>query len=325
MNAMIPWESALGELFTSPIELLAFLDIPEDAIAWEKGSPFPLRVPMRFAQKMKKGDPNDPLLRQVLTMSIESQQTYLYSNDPLNEANYNPVPGLLHKYPSRVLITLSPSCAVHCRYCFRRHFPYDQNHLGKNGWEAILNYLNNHPDIIEVILSGGDPLMAKDATIQLFLEKLSHIQHIQLLRIHTRFPVVIPERINANFVSMLSAFRFTTTMVYHINHPSELCDDIRSGVGLLKKQNISVLNQGVLLKGINDSFECLKTLSLALFKTGILPYYMHLPDKVQGTAHFNVSDLEAKQLHTELLRALPGYLVPRFVREIAGESSKIPL
>jgi len=335
MNAIIPqvllnqqpprWQQALSELFTCAAELLTFLEIPSEALPWLNCDKFPLRVPKSYALRMKKGDPNDPLLRQVLSIDLESQKNFKYSYDPLDEKKYNPLPGLLHKYPSRVLLTFAPSCAVHCRYCFRRHFPYSENNLGKKGWSPILEYLANKPEIIEVILSGGDPLMASNDTLAIFLKQLSAIQHIKFLRFHTRLPVVIPERIDDDFVKIVSTFRFTTTLVYHINHPAEITEEITEGVRLLQKHGITVLNQSVLLKGINDSLECLKTLSITLFKAGILPYYIHLLDPVQGTAHFEVATQQAKQLQHALRAALPGYLVPRFVREIAGEQSKVPL
>lgn len=319
------WQHALHDLFTNPLALLTFLELDPNTLPWAIDPNFPLRVPRRFAQQMKKGDPYDPLLWQVLSTQLESRSDIQYKTDPLQENRFNPLPGLLHKYTSRVLITFTPTCAVHCRYCFRRHFPYDQNHLGRQGWAPLLEYIARDPAIIEVILSGGDPLFANDDTIRQFLEALAPIAHVKLLRFHTRLPVMIPERIHNDFVALLADTRFTTTMVYHINHPNEIQPDIIAGVQRLRTRGITVLNQSVLLNNINNSVECLSTLSLALYHAGILPYYLHLLDPVHGTQHFDVSYTEAKHLENALRQRLPGFLVPRFVREIAGEQSKIPL
>lgn len=321
------WQEALKTLITDPLSLLNYLEITPNDVPWQFDKAFPMRVPLSFAQRMKKGDPNDPLLRQVLSVSSENQKDPKFSPDPLQEQDkrYNPVPGLLHKYDSRVLLTFSPSCAVNCRYCFRRHFPYENNNPGRKHWNEALNYIASQPNIIEVILSGGEPLMASDENIAFFLESLSKISHVKLLRFHTRFPIVIPERINTEFAKMLSSFRFTTTLVYHTNHPNEIIPAIAEGVMILRAHNITVLNQCVLLKNVNDSVECLKNLSLALYTAGIVPYYVHLLDPVEGTAHFDIPVSDAKALQNSLRSELPGYLVPTFVREIPGERSKIPL
>ncbi|MFI4937688.1 MAG: KamA family radical SAM protein, partial [Candidatus Berkiellales bacterium] len=269
---MSNWQQALSEMITSPEELLSLLEISPDEIAWQWDKKFPVRVSRSFVARMKVKDPNDPLLRQVLSLQTESRTSSKYSQDPLQEKSFNPVPGLLHKYPSRVLLTFSSSCGIHCRYCFRRHFPYAENNPGRQGWRDSLNYIQDHPEIIEVILSGGDPLMAQDKNIAEFLQALSAIEHIQLLRIHSRLPVVIPERINSDFIKIFNKVRFHTTIIYHINHPAEIIAEIALGVSALKQNNITVLNQSVLLKEVNDNIECLKTLSLDLFKAGILPY-----------------------------------------------------
>lgn len=317
------WQQALRQMITDPLVLLAELGLSEQDIPWQWDKQFPLRVTQSFVQRMQKGNPHDPLLRQVLCTSNESYSSNAYSTDPLQESAFNPVPGVLHKYPSRVLITLTSSCAIHCRYCFRRHFPYKKNNPGRQ-WDAIFAYLENHPNIMEVILSGGDPLMATDETLALFLEKLSAIRHIELLRFHTRLPVVIPERINTTLLSALQS-RLPTTMVYHINHPAEITTQIATGVSMLKKQGIHVLNQSVLLQGVNNQVECLKNLSLVLFKAGILPYYIHLLDRVAGSEHFAISLREARNLQQALRNALPGYLVPKFVKELPNTLCKTPL
>ena len=319
------WQQRLQALITDPQTLLSLVEVSPTLLPWQLDKQFPLRVTPSFVARMKKGDPADPLLLQVLPVKTENQSVVGFSCDPLQEKQANPIPGLLHKYPSRALITLTPNCAIHCRYCFRRHFPYEQNTPGRKGWELIWDYLGQHSEIMEVILSGGDPLLATDDYIAQFLEGLANFSHIQLLRFHTRLPILIPERIYPDFLKRLPLQRFHTTFVYHINHSAELIPAISEGVQLLKTYGITVLNQSVLLKGINDNLACLKQLSLNLFKAGILPYYLHLPDAVKGTHHFAVSLTIAKQLAQALREALPGYLVPRFVQEIPHTLAKTPL
>lgn len=326
LSQLSSWQLALKTLITDPIELLKQLDLSPQEIPWIGDKHFPLRVTPSFVARMRKQDPNDPLLRQVLTAPrIEGSQSYNYSDDPLEEATYNPVPGVLHKYPSRVLLTLTRSCAIHCRYCFRQHFPYHQNTPGRQGWPAIFRYIREHPEIIEVILSGGDPLMLPDPMLQLFCTQLATIPHVRLLRIHSRLPVVLPERICPAFLSLFQELPFQAILVYHTNHPAEIIPALSEGVAHLRAYGIFVLNQTVLLKAVNDSLECLKALSVALFKAGILPYYLHLLDPVKGAEAFQIPLSHAKQLQEGLREALPGYLVPRFVKEIPHTLYKQPL
>lgn len=319
------WQTALKNLITSPEKLLARLNIAPELVpyAWDKQ--FPLRVTESYVARMKAGDPNDPLLRQVLSTKEESQLSSFSVPDPLEEKRFNPLPGLLHKFDNRVLLTFTSSCAIHCRYCFRRQFPYRENNPGKQGWPAILDYINQRKNIIEVILSGGDPLMASDDYLDEFLGLLSAIPHVKLLRFHTRLPVVLPERITATFISKMTQHRFTTSMIYHINHPNEITLEIAKGVQQLRAAGITVLNQAVLLKDVNDSEEVLHTLSLALYQAGILPYYMNLLDAVSGSDHFFVPRDTAKTLQNGLRKTLPGYLVPKFVQEIPHRPHKTPL
>ncbi len=331
MKAIIPqptllqqsqtWQQALSEMITCPKTLLSMLNLSPDDIPWQWDQHFPLRVSKSFVARMKKGDPHDPLLMQVLSLKIESQLDKDFSGDPLAESHYNPVPGLLHKYPSKVLFTFTSSCAIHCRYCFRRDFPYQSNNIGRK-WDAALRYIANQPQVMEVILSGGDPLMANDETIKQFITQLDAISHVKILRIHTRLPVVIPQRITQSLIKTLADSRFHVVMVYHINHPQEITQEITDGVSRLKQHQITVLNQCVLLKGINDDTVCLKNLSFDLFKAGILPYYVNLLDPVQGSKHFFVENEIAKQLQQNLRASLPGYLVPKFVQEIPHRLSK---
>jgi EF-P beta-lysylation protein EpmB len=312
-------------MVTSPLDLLSMVNLSPEDIPWQWYKVFPLRETKIFISRMKKSDPQDPLLKQVLSIKIESQLNSNFSEDPLEETKYNPIPGLLHKFPSRVLLTFTSSCAIHCRYCFRRHFPYQSNNVGRKGWTQVLDYIASHPEIVEVILSGGDPLMAQDDVINEFLQKLSHIPHVQLLRIHTRLPVVVPQRITQHLLRILHDVPLQIVMVYHINHPNEIIPAITQGVNKLKQHGITVLNQSVLLAGVNDSTECLKTLSLDLFKAGIMPYYVNLLDAVQGASHFFVSKKKAKELQQSLRENLPGYLVPKFVQEIPHRLSKTPI
>ncbi len=331
MKAIIPqptllqqsqtWQQALGEMITCPETLLSLLDLLPCDIPWQWDKQFPLRVTRSFVARMKKGDPLDPLLRQVLSTTIESQLDDNFTQDPLAESHYNPVPGLLHKYPSKVLLTFTTSCAIHCRYCFRRHFPYQHNNTGRN-WEEQLNYIKQHPGILEVILSGGDPLMAQDETLKQFLAQLDKVSHVKIVRIHTRLPVVLPQRITSLLIKALAESRFSAVMVYHINHPNEITDEIKQGVKRLKQHDITVLNQAVLLNGVNDNLDCLKKLSFDLFHAGILPYYVNLLDPVKGAKHFFVDNKTAKKLQQDLRASLPGYLVPKFVQEIPHKLSK---
>ena len=247
-----------------------------------------------------------------------------YVADPLEEHQAE-LPGLLHKYKSRVLIMFKTGCAVNCRYCFRRHFPYEDNAVNKQQLKQHLDYIANHPEINEVILSGGDPLMAKDSHLQWFINELEAINHVTRLRIHSRLPVVIPSRITPELCELLKQTRLNTVMVYHINHSREISARLRQVTAELKQSGVTVLNQAVLLKGVNDNLEQQVALHEVSFDAGILPYYLHVFDKVQGAAHFDLGDEKVKVLYQDMLKALPGFLVPKLVREIGGEASKTPI
>lgn len=320
------WLNDLANAISDPFQLLKILKI--DPAPWENGLTarklFALRVPLSFVDRMEIGNPYDPLLRQVLPLEQEFEVHDGYSLDPLEEQD-NAIPGLLHKYKNRVLMIVKGGCAVNCRYCFRRHFPYDENKGGKRHWQTALDYIATHPEVNEVILSGGDPLMAKDHELQWLINAIEQIPHIKRLRIHSRLPVVIPARITAELCQMLDNSRLQTIMVTHINHANEINDELTSAMAKLQQANVTLLNQGVLLRGINDSVGALTLLSEALFSAGILPYYLHVLDKVQGAAHFMVSDQEARQLMAGLLQNVSGYLVPKLTREVGGRASKTPL
>lgn len=318
----LTWQKQLADAITDPKVLCDALDLEIKTIADMQSvvRQFPLRVPRAFLSRMEKGNINDPLLQQVLPMGVEMYSAPGYFKDPLNESNMSPVPGLLHKYPGRVLLTLAGACAVHCRYCFRRNYPYTEKVPGVSQWQPALHYVAENTSIDEVILSGGDPLVLKDESLTQIIRSLEAIPHLKRLRIHTRLPIVIPARVTQSLVTLLDQSKLKVILVIHSNHVNELDDSI--ALALKKFQSTTLLNQAVLLQGINDTAESLINLSKRLFEIGVLPYYLHLLDPVIGTAHFEVSEKEAISLMQAISEQLPGYLVPKLVREIPGEKSK---
>lgn len=327
VNEKQPWQEALSDLITDPEVLLTFLELDPALLEAAKAAArvFPLKLPRGFAARMQKGNPNDPLLKQVLPLGVELAQPAGYLLDPLQENQVNPVPGLLHKYHGRVLVTLTSACAVHCRYCFRRHFPYEANNPGRQGWERIIAYIAADSSITEVILSGGDPLSVSDRLLQQFTDLLSTVSHVRRLRIHSRLPIVIPERVTSSFIEWIRQPRFQTSLVIHSNHPQELSDDVMKALRQIREAGVQLLNQSVLLKGVNDDANVLVTLSEDLFSAGVLPYYLHTLDKVQGAAHFDIDRDEAQAIYADMCSKLPGYLVPKLVCEQAGAGSKTML
>ncbi|RTZ13866.1 EF-P beta-lysylation protein EpmB [Vibrio aquaticus] len=320
------WLKQLANGISDPAKLLKELEI--DPTPWQNGFDarklFAQRVPQSFVDRMEKGNPFDPLLRQVLPLSEEFEIHEGYSNDPLEEQN-NSVPGLLHKYHNRALMIVKGGCAINCRYCFRRHFPYDDNKGSKTVWQQSLDYVQTHPEIDEIILSGGDPLMAKDSELTWLIDRIADIPHVKRLRIHSRLPVVIPARITNELVDVLDRTRLQAILVTHINHAQEINQELRESLTKLKSIGVTLLNQGVMLKGVNDSVDAQVALSQSLFDAGVLPYYLHVLDKVQGAAHFNISDQQAKQIMAGVMEKVSGYLVPKLTREIGGRTSKTPL
>ncbi|WP_456296331.1 EF-P beta-lysylation protein EpmB [Vibrio sp. AK197] len=320
------WLKQLANGISDPETLLKSLNI--DPSPWQHGFEarklFAQRVPQSFIDRMEKGNPKDPLLRQVLPLSEEFEVHDGYSADPLEEQD-NAVPGLLHKYRNRALMIVKGGCAINCRYCFRRHFPYQDNPGNKLGWQQSLNYIEHHSELNEVILSGGDPLMAKDTELSWLVERLATIPHLKRLRIHSRLPVVIPARVTEALLKLLASTRLQVIFVTHINHANEIDETLRHAMTKLKQAGVTLLNQSVLLKGVNDNVEAQVALSEALFDAGIQPYYLHVLDKVQGAAHFYVSDDKARQLMAGLITQVSGYLVPKLTREIGGRPSKTPL
>lgn len=318
------WQVQLKNSVTRLDELLALVDLSADQVPvnLSTSQPFPLRVPRGFVQRMRRGDPFDPLLLQVLPLEDEEALVPDYQLDPLQERAYNPLPGLIHKYPGRVLLTVTGGCAIHCRYCFRRHFPYAENNPGQRGWQPVLDYVSADPSIHEVILSGGDPLLVKDSVLAQLAQRISTLSHVTTLRLHSRLPIVLPDRISTEFIHWVSQLPLRVVMVIHCNHPNEIDSAVGIAIAKMHQVNITVLNQAVLLKGINDTAETLSALSEKLFEKGVLPYYLHLLDKVQGAAHFAVAEAQAKQLLREVADRLPGYLVPKLVKEIPGRKAK---
>jgi EF-P beta-lysylation protein EpmB len=320
------WQLALARAVRSRDELLRLLEIDPAAYRIQPlVGDFPLRVPRGFVARMARGDIHDPLLRQVLPLDEETRQVQGYGTDPLGELAAMPSPGLLHKYRGRALLTVTGACAVHCRYCFRRHFPYpDANPVGSY-WEQAVDHLSRQTDIHEIILSGGDPLSLPDARLQFLTDRLSALPQLRTLRIHTRLPIVLPERVDAGLLDWLERQRLRVVMVVHGNHPNEIDDGVTAAMQRLARAGVTLLNQSVLLRGVNDDAGTLIRLSEALFDAGILPYYLHMLDHVQGTAHFEVDTAQACALHRALHAALPGYLVPRLVEEIPGQPGKTPV
>ena len=318
------WIFELANVVTDIKELYRCLNLDPEAISLpmlQARKQFPLRVPMAFINRMKKGDSQDPLLLQVLCDEKELINVAGFSEDPLEEQN-NTIPGLLHKYHNRALLMTKTACAINCRYCFRRHFPYHDNQGTKKNLGAALAYIASHPELDEIILSGGDPLMAKDHEMAFLITELEKIPHIKRLRIHSRLAVVIPNRITSELCRLFAKTRLQIVLVTHINHPNEIDDNVTNAIKRLKEHQVTVLNQSVLLKKVNDDADVLACLSNKLFSIGILPYYIHLLDKVQGAAHFLVDDDNAKQIMRQLAKNVSGYLVPKLAREIGGEKSK---
>lgn len=318
------WQRQMIEAVRNPEELCELLDItPEEAgLSQVAHKQFPLMVPRGFVNLMERGNPEDPLLKQVLNTRAEEATVSGFEQDPLNEHEYNPLPGLIHKYQGRVLLIVTGKCAINCRYCFRRNFPYSDNNPSKGDWQAAFDYIRRDKSLTEVILSGGDPLSAPDKHLSWLTSQLEQITHLNRLRIHTRLPVVIPERINAEMLDWLDKTRFKTQLILHINHPNEISHRLEQAIKKLRPLGITPLNQSVLLKGINDQLEILTELQEKAFSAGILPYYLFCMDRVAGAAHFDVPQEQAKILLHRLRAQLPGYLVPRLAVETPGEFSK---
>ena len=317
------WQDELKSAFRDVESLLDFVglnrsDLPELQVVNDK---FPIMVPKPFASRMERGDPNDPLLAQVLAFQtgLPLDHGADWQEDPVSDHSFQKVPGLLHKYHGRVLMLLTGACAIHCRYCFRQNFDYSSTQKGP---EEAVDYIRANPTISEVILSGGDPLLKTDPFLADLFEQLGEIEHVNRIRIHTRTPVVIPSRITEEFLQVVSRTRPRTYMVLHINHSREIDNDVAKMVDRLRQHGILVLNQAVLLNGINSELESQRELCESLINLGVVPYYLHCLDRVNGAENYLVSESTGVNLIKELQKVLPGYGVPKLVREIAGNPSK---
>jgi EF-P beta-lysylation protein EpmB len=322
------WQSQLRDVITCASQLLRTLGLTAGDVGFSEQAcrDFALKVPRAFVQRMRHGDPRDPLLLQVLASELELHEIAGYSNDPVGETGVAiPQPGIIHKYHGRALLIVSGGCAINCRYCFRRHFPYADNQNSRQQWSEALGYIRTDASIEEVILSGGDPLVAMDKQLRELVAQIAQIPHVRRLRIHSRVPVVIPRRVNSSLLEAITHPNLQTVMVIHCNHANEIDQSVASAMSALRERDISVLNQAVLLAGVNDSAEALRKLSESLFAAGVLPYYLHLLDKVQGAAHFDVPEQRALLLMDEIAATLPGYMVPKLVREVAGARAKTPV
>lgn len=322
------WHRSLAAAIRDPDALIDRLRLPPECgePARRASRLFPIMVPESFLRRMQPGDPTDPLLRQVLPLDAEFADIPGFSADAVGDADARRAPGLLHKYHGRALLIATGSCAVHCRYCFRRHYPYGDEPRRLDDWEPALETIASDPSLEEVILSGGDPLMLTDTRLVELITRLADIPHIRRLRIHSRLPIVLPDRVTASLLELLrSRTSLSPIMVVHANHPAEIADDCADALSQLVRAGIPTLNQAVLLKGVNDNVNALKELSLRLVNLGVMPYYLHQLDRVQGTAHFAVTDETAVKLIEQLRGQLPGYALPQLVREIPGDVGKRPL
>jgi len=322
-----PWQQSLAQSITDPAILLRRLKLPDSLLpaARQAAELFGLKVPLPYLARIQQADINDPLLKQVLPLSDELISVAGFTSDPVSDHAAMQTPGLLHKYHGRALVLATGACGIHCRYCFRRHFNYAEANPAKHHWQDMLAALRADETVHEVILSGGDPLSLSDKRFTALVEELENIPHLKRLRLHTRLPVVLPDRVTTALCRTLASSRLTTVVVLHINHAQEIDASVKSICERLQQTRSQLLNQSVLLAGVNDSVQALCDLSLKLSECNILPYYLHQLDRVSGAAHFEVADDKAKQLLNQITAQLPGYLVPKLVREIAGESSKTTL
>ena len=320
----LSWQEQLANAIRHPNELLEYVGLIANSIGYSQQAieQFPVRVPHVFADRIRQNDPDDPILRQVFPYLDEEQDCEGFVSDPLAESNVQPVQGLLQKYNSRILSITTGACAIHCRYCFRRHFPYQDSSATGEHWRKSLAYIQADTSIKEVILSGGDPLTLSDRRLFEMCQSLSQIEHIKRIRFHTRIPIVLPARLSEEIIKKLSLMGKTIIFVLHINHANEIDASVINNIKLLKQFNILVLNQSVLLKGINDTTEKLIALSERLVENHVVPYYLHLLDPVAGAAHFNVKEKQAKKLIREMQNRVSGYLVPKLVREEIGGKNK---
>lgn len=321
------WHRALAEALRDPDELIDRLRLPGEfrEPARRTAKLFPLLAPRSYVDRMRPGDPADPLLLQILPLGAEEEAVSGFHTDPVGDDAARRAPGLLQKYVGRALLITTGACAVHCRYCFRRHYPYGDEPRRLDDWEPAFAAIDADATLHEIILSGGDPLMLTDNRLQAIVDRIASIPHVARLRVHTRLPIVLPERVTESLLELLTATRLKPIVVVHANHPQELTGACPSALRRLIAVGIPVLNQAVLLRGINDSADVLAELCERLVDLGVIPYYLHQLDRVRGAAHFEVAETDGLAMIENLRRRLPGYAVPRYVRELAGRASKSPL
>lgn len=316
------WRLQIRTAIRSPSTLLAFLDLPLEP---EPDFKFPMLVPLAYARRMRRADRSDPLLRQVLPDADENQHIEGFRSDPVGDLSSRRAPGVLHKYRGRVLLISTGACAVHCRYCFRQEFPYVEERAPGRRWQEAMAYLRAHPEIEEVILSGGDPLMLSTRQLDDLTRQLGELPHLRRLRVHTRLPLVLPDRVTPALLTWIERLPWPLVMVLHANHAAEFDPEVDRALSMLRASGAHLLNQAVLLRGVNNQAETLLTLMQRSFAAGALPYYLHLLDRVRGAQRFEVDPAQALALMEHLRRELPGYLVPRLVKEEAGMPYKTPL
>lgn len=318
------WQQQLNDAFTQIEDLCRFLQInPKDLpVSQAAAEQFRVKVPLNYAAKIQKGGLDDPLLQQILPLSQELTAYPGFTDDPVGDLSAVAVDGVLHKYQGRVLLINTGSCAIHCRYCFRRNFPYAETQLSKAKETEAIRYIAGDTSIAEVILSGGDPLTLSDERLAGLFSRLDPIKHVKRLRIHSRLPIVLPDRVTDDLADLLGKQRWQTILVAHCNHANEIDRDVIESFERMRRQNIILFNQAVLLRNVNDTADALCQLHEALFNQGVVPYYLHLLDKANGTAHFEVPEAEAMKLINQVRARLPGYMVPRLVKEVAGTKAK---
>jgi len=324
------WPQAMARAIRDTKTLLSVLELPPDAAGEVQQiqlaeQDFPLLVPWEFVARMRPRDPADPLLRQVLATSSETEFSDGYGSDPVGDGAAEVLPGLLQKYQGRALLVTTGACAVHCRYCFRRQFPYSDVPKTPSAWQPAIDHIAGDTSLDELILSGGDPLMLSDRSLMWLVQQANSLPHIARLRIHTRVPIIIPQRVCDDLLAWVHAARMQVIFVVHINHPHEIDDAVRAAIGRLRDAGVMLLNQSVLLRGINDDVAVQRDLSAQLLSVGVLPYYLHQLDRVQGAAHFEVPQSQGQAIIADLRSQISGYAVPKYVAEVAGDSSKRPL
>lgn len=318
------WHDSLRRAIRDPIELCEKLGLEK---SWHEparraAESFPVFAPLEYVARIQPGQPADPLLRQVLPLADELDAVPGFTVDPVADSAAKKLPGVLHKYSGRVLLVTTGVCAIHCRYCFRRHYPYSESPRSPADWQPAIDQMAADASVQEVLLSGGDPLTLVDSQLAEIATRLARIRHLRRLRVHTRLPVVIPSRVNDELLGWLTGSRLTPWFVVHINHPAEIDDEVEAALGRLIGAGVPVLNQAVLLAGVNDDVETLLELSLRLVDLRVLPYYLNQLDQVAGAAHFEVPVEQGMALMSQLRSQLPGYAVPRYVQDVPGDAAK---